>query len=388
MVSGSSSNDEGNIKAYQQMTKYLHIVCLDVPWPADYGGAIDMFYKIRYLSQSGVKIILHCFEYGRPQSRELEAYCEQVFYYPRKKILPFRFPYIVVSRKNRELRNRLTCDDYPVLLEGIHCTYYLYNGALKNKKVWVRLHNVESEYYRNLAFYTHHVFKKIYFLFESFLLKRYEKRLAPNHCFLTLSHSDEKFLTDAGAGKSVYLPLFAGDMHVVSEPGKGSFCLYHGNLSISENERAVEFLVQEVFSNLDLPLVIAGKNPSGKIRKLCARSRVKLIPNPDDKKLIRLLKEAHIHVLPSMNTTGIKVKLLYALTRGRFVITNKHATGGTILSELCSVADGAAACQSAIEHLWDCEFTSAEIAKREELLRAEFDPHVNARKMEELFFID
>jgi hypothetical protein len=47
------------------MNKTLHIICHDVPWPADYGGVVDLFYKIKALHDEGVKIKLHCFDYGR-----------------------------------------------------------------------------------------------------------------------------------------------------------------------------------------------------------------------------------------------------------------------------------------------------------------------------------
>ena len=63
------------------MEKYLHIICLDVPYPPDYGGVFDLFYKLRYLKERGVKIILHCFEYGRGQQSALNEYCTKVFYY-------------------------------------------------------------------------------------------------------------------------------------------------------------------------------------------------------------------------------------------------------------------------------------------------------------------
>ena len=35
----------------------LNIICFDVPFPANYGGAIEEFYKIKALHQLGVKII-------------------------------------------------------------------------------------------------------------------------------------------------------------------------------------------------------------------------------------------------------------------------------------------------------------------------------------------
>lgn len=39
---------------------FLNIICFDVPFPADYGGAIEEFYKIKSLHAAGVKIYLHC----------------------------------------------------------------------------------------------------------------------------------------------------------------------------------------------------------------------------------------------------------------------------------------------------------------------------------------
>ena len=53
------------------MERYLNIIAFNIPWPANYGGIIDVYYKIKALHQCGVKIILHCFEYERAHSPEL-----------------------------------------------------------------------------------------------------------------------------------------------------------------------------------------------------------------------------------------------------------------------------------------------------------------------------
>ena len=66
------------------MNKTLHVVALNIPWPANYGGVIDIYYKVKALHECGVKIILHCFEYERPHAAELEAICEEVHYYRRR----------------------------------------------------------------------------------------------------------------------------------------------------------------------------------------------------------------------------------------------------------------------------------------------------------------
>ena len=59
--------------------KQLHIVSFDVPFPANYGGVIDVFYKIKSMHQERVGVILHCFQYGREKSEELESICEKVY---------------------------------------------------------------------------------------------------------------------------------------------------------------------------------------------------------------------------------------------------------------------------------------------------------------------
>ena len=45
--------------------KKLHLISFDVPFPANYGGVIDVFYKINSLHKIGIQVILHCFQYGR-----------------------------------------------------------------------------------------------------------------------------------------------------------------------------------------------------------------------------------------------------------------------------------------------------------------------------------
>src|SRR5690348_14379175 len=110
----------------------LHIIAFDIPYPPDYGGVIDVYYKLKALSEEGISIQLHCYEYGRTESNELNQYADNVFYYPRrnsKSLLFNTYPYIVLSRNSAELKKNLMKDDYPVLMEGLHSTYLLNDPA-------------------------------------------------------------------------------------------------------------------------------------------------------------------------------------------------------------------------------------------------------------------
>jgi glycosyltransferase involved in cell wall biosynthesis len=356
-----------------------------VPYPADYGGVFDLFYKIKTLYESGIQIQLHCFEYGRGRQKELEKYCASVTYYKRKKIYespPFRLPFIVSSRANPSLLNNLLKDNHPILLEGIHCTYFLFSGDLKNKKVFVRLHNVEFEYYAELAKTTKNILKKLYFNHESKLLKKYEKEIAGKAVFITVSEKDKHTWQQNFSAHDVkYLPVFLPFNHVKSEVGSGDFCLYHGNLSVAENEKAVIWLLN-IFDTIDIPFVIAGKNPPKHFHNIAhSNENICVVANPSETEMDELIKKAHVHVLPSFNKTGIKIKLLNALFNGRFILTNDAAVDESGLEGLCNLANTQEEYKKIIEELFNKVFTENYITERKKKLEAVYNNHENAQRL-------
>lgn len=371
--------------------KHLHIVCLDVPYPADYGGVFDLFYKIKSLHSFGINIHLHCFEYGRGRQDELNKYCQSVIYYERKSFLKsfsLRLPFIVSSRSDLTLLSNLLKDDYPVLLEGIHCTYFLYTGELKNRKVFVRLHNVEFEYYKELSKATNNIFKKNYYRLESYLLKKYENKIAGKCMFIAVSEKDKETYQQKFAAKNIeYLPVFLPFSEVKPDVGSGNFCLYHGNLSVPENEKAALWLMKNVFNSLDIPFVIAGKNPSQHLKTVThSNGNFCIAANLSAKEMDDMIRKAHIHVLPSFNKTGIKIKLLNALFNGRYVVTNSPAIEKNTLAPICEIADSASDFKKIISGLFQKSFTQSEIDTRKKILEGIYDNHANALKLIKLIW--
>src|SRR6185312_13804453 len=105
---------------------------------------------------------------------------------------------------------------------------------------------------------------------------------------------------------------------------------------------AALWLIKNVFNSLEIPFVIAGKNPSKCLETLAhSNDNICLVANPGEKEIDDLIKKAQVHLLPSFNRTGIKIKLLNALFNGRFVITNSAAVEETRLNILCEVANNA-----------------------------------------------
>lgn len=366
--------------------KHLHIVCLDVPWPVDYGGVFDLFYKIKSLSEEGIKIHLHCFEYGRGQQPELNKYCVEVKYYQRLKghrAFCFSLPHIVCSRNNPLLLQNLLKDDYPVLLEGIHSTYFLHTGDLANKKVFVRLHNVEFLYYAHLATTTTSIFKQFFYQRESKLLKKYESSLKNKAVFWTVNVADKYTfehelnfppIDNLPPFLPVYEPKFIGE--------KGSYCLYHGNLSVDENEKAVTWLLETILPGLEVPLVVAGKKPSDLLRKMILeRPHTCLIEDPGEPQMQELIKKAQVNVLPSFNATGIKMKLINALFNGRHCLVNEAAVDGTGLHNCCTIANNEESMKRELQKLYQQPYTYYQFEHRNNVLKDMFDNKQHAEKM-------
>jgi glycosyltransferase involved in cell wall biosynthesis len=367
--------------------KNLHIICLNVPYPADYGGVYDLFYKLPALQKEGVKIHLHCFEYGRGEQTELNKYCAAVHYYKREtghKSFSFKLPYIVSSRANEALAQCLLKDDFPILMEGVHCTYLMQDKRFAERKKFIRLHNVEYEYYRQLFLHASDPVKKLYFWNESRLLKKYENNLAKSDAsFWAVTKTDAAFYhKNFGCANINYLPLFLPEWKVSGEAGMGTYCLYHGNLEVSENEKAAVWLMKNVFDKIKIPLVIAGKNPPARLKKIAEKnSNVCLVADPDEKEMHDMIAKAHINILPSFNQTGIKLKLLNALYNGRHCVVNDAMVHGTNLENLCHISNTASAMQNIIEQLYHEPFTKEETEERKIVLQNQFNNEANAKQI-------
>jgi hypothetical protein len=371
------------------MNKHLHIVCLDTPWPADYGGAIDMMNRIMKLHELGIRIHLHYFSYNdRGTPNELNQFCESIHVYERetfKKSFSLKLPFIVASRINEELISNLSADNHPILLEGIHCTGILRDMDISERKVVVRMHNEESIYYKELARVEHSLAKKLYFFNESRLLKKYSAELPQDCTYACVSENDVQALKQVYHQDNVqFLPTFPTWQRVTGEEGQGTFCLYHGNLSVPENEKAALWLLCNVVTKARAPFIIAGKKPSKrllKVAELCQHTC--LVADPSETEMNDLIRKAHIHVLPCFNkeVTGIRLKLLHALFEGRHCVVNEPMIEGTGLADACHIGSNANAFASIIMQLYHQPYTREEKVLRRQLLGSTYDNEKNTRDL-------
>jgi len=366
--------------------KHLHIVSFSIPFPANYGGVIDVFYKLKALHKAGIKIHLHCYQYDRPEAEELSLYCETIKYYPRKTGIASQFslkPYIVESRQSEDLLKNLVSNKSPILFEGLHSCYYLNHKALQGRTLIYRESNIEHDYYFNLFKSEKNPGRKTFFLLESMKLKQYQNQLKFATKMLVVSQTDRDYLAKQFPEKEVvYLPSFHGNSEVNSQPGKGDYVLYHGNLSVGENALAAEYLVKEVFNNIQVPLKIAGLNPSESLKNMVAGFKnIELIPNPPQAEMEALIKNAQINILVTFQATGLKLKLLNTLYNGRWMLVNREMLAGTGLESLCEIAADASDMKKKVIELFNAEFDHSQLLARSELLQKRFSDEANAAKL-------
>lgn len=351
--------------------QHLHIVSFDIPYPANYGGVIDVFFRIKALSQRGVKIHLHCYEYGREHSEYLESFCHSVNYYKRETKVTKLFntlPYIVCSRDSQELLKNLKKDSYPILLEGLHCCKLLTYDDIKERKVIVRAHNVEHEYYEHLAIAEVDPKKKLYLKQEVAKLRDFEPILNKANAILAISQKDYEYFSEKY--KNVYkVTAYNAYTEVDILEGSSDYVLYHGNLSVAENYSAAEYLV-ETFKKINVKLKIAGMNPPEHLVKIIEDvPNIELIDSPDDQTLFDMIRHAHINILVTEQATGLKLKLLNTLFNGRFCLVNDKMVEGLDVNGLCYVVNDQNAIRFAVDELMPRRFDAHQIERRKKNMK-------------------
>lgn len=373
-------------------SSFLNVICFDVPFPADYGGAIEEFYKLKALHNLGVKIHLHCFLYGeREKQRELENHCEKVFYYERKKSVKDIFsdiPFIVKTRMHHELLQNLINNDFPILFDGTHTTGFINHPELKNRKKIVRLHNIEWIYYNILFHSAIKPFEKLYYFSEYKKLKEYDKVFVNANALSCLSLTDTEYYQDKfPVNKISFEPVFHENESVSCKPGIGNYILYHGNLSLLDNYQIIIDLLSDELKDCKQEIIITGKNPDDILTDFVKdKPNVSLIANPSNEILNDLIENAHICLALAKNPSGVKLKLINSLFKSRFVICNTNTVNGSDLENLCVISENENNLLSTVNQLMLKSFNDTDIQLRKDLLNEKYNNIKNAAQLLGLIF--
>lgn len=366
--------------------KTLHIVSFDNPYPPNYGGVIDVFYKIKALSEIGYTLHLHCFVKEIPSEfDELKQFCKSIYFYETTQN-PFHFfsalPFSVISRGNSKLGTNIAKIDAPILFEGLKTTCLVYDVRLQKHKKFLRLHNIEHNYFKGIAKSEEGFFKKMALYWESRKFKKYETILKAFDKIFTLSEFENEIAVKY-CENSFYIPVFHGNERVLQLEGFGEYAIYHGDLNTSDNRKCVVFLI-DVFKKLpNQKLIIAsGSNEDFVQNCIGTSANIQFVKLNDFAHLKALLEKAHISISWSFQKSGTKLKAINSLYNTRFCIINENVIDDAVVADLCVMAKNEEELMFQIESLSKKSFS--EYPKRKEILEEYMNDVNNALKIEKL----
>lgn len=368
--------------------KRLHIISFENPYPADYGGVIDVFYKIKALHEIGYRISLHIFTSARLSPLpELTAITEEIFVY-RKRRNPFHFfsklPFSVRSRSDRALMSRLLENPAPVLFEGLQTTLLATHRSLEGYEKYLRLHNLESAYYNGLATSSTNLLQQSLYGVEAMKYRWYEKKLSVFKNVFALSLSERDYVNTFHDNGS-YVPVFHGNGDYRPLAGFGSYAVYHGDLRISDNLRAAKFLI-DIFRDLpECRLVIASGNGQKEMEAAIGHAaHISFRQISDADEMRGVLEAAHISVMMSFQQSGTKLKLVNSLFQSRHCLINENMADDERLTALCSLASDKADFKKEVRRLMAIPFDGN---RRREVLSEVLDDHRNAVELAKAIFL-
>lgn len=339
--------------------KSVLVVSPDVPFPDNYGGAIDIWKRILYLK--GMGFLIHLVSLYRDESRLKEFEGSPQFnmvdvhlpikYRSHFSLKMFWYPVAMTIRSiaSADLQ-RLKRELYPrydyALVENSK-TMLAFSDIQKYMdmqfdKVYVRMQNCEWEYYEYMAGAEPGLLKKLFFINESIKFKNFEKKMASNDLIdglLFISDRDMNFY-GFSAKKTAVLPVFLSPKEKeLNYATKTNLLLFIGNLELSDNVAAVEklyaYLKDWLIINPDCKLVIAGKNKSG-INHFSSfdAKNVEVIFNIAHDEKEKLIEDSKVFCSFSMNPAGVKLKTLEGAAAGLPILANNNACDGSGLEDI------------------------------------------------------
>lgn len=322
----------------------LNIISFDNPFPPKYGGVIDVFFKIKALHQIGFEIYLHCYIEDKDIVEiELKNITKEIFFYKINRN-PFFFfsthPFSALSRCSNNLVKNIKDNTAPILFEGLQTTYLMDKLSLNNRKIYLRLHNLEANYYLGVSKSETNWIKKVIYFTEGIKYKRFQTRISSFDRVFALSIFENDYIHSFYNKKTNYIPVFHGNSTIKNLSEFGNYAIYHGDLRISDNKKAVEFLIS-VFKKInDYPLIIASSSGKEFIKKkIRENTNIKFVELNNEQQLNQLLEGAHINVLLSFQKSGTKLKLINSLFNSRFCLINANIVDDPQIKSLCYFAD-------------------------------------------------
>lgn len=221
--------------------------------------------------------------------------------------------------------------------EELRMGFYLpaFRGRHTNALQSITLHNVESYLYRQIGAAGASPFRKLQHWLRSQSLARYEREVirAADLVFAYSPIDRERYREMYPAGNWRMTRNGTDARHIPAcAPGPRNTLLLVGTLSYAPNVRGLWWFLDKVWPRLcdEYALTVAGSGANQKVRRRLNESRVRFIDAPRD--LTPLYRDNAICLVPLLEASGTRGRIVEACAHGRLVITTKLGLEGLDLA--------------------------------------------------------
>lgn len=243
---------------------------------------------------------------------------------------------IVLDKITRLIKNKPL--DF-LFFESLFCGAYIDEIIKITNAVRIhRAHNVEHLIWEKLSINAHNPLKKWYFKHLSDTLKRFELDfISKNNHVFSIAPLDYNYFRDGGSNKVSYIPV-SMTTSPIKETISNSIC-FLGAYNWLPNKEGILWFTSEVFPFLlekspDLKLHIAGsfsEEISG-LRKSPSIQMHGFVSSSKD-----FISNHGLFIAPILSGSGVKMKVLEAMSLGVPCIVSAHASDGLDLPDIIPI---------------------------------------------------
>ena len=201
-----------------------------------------------------------------------------------------------------------------------------------NAPVILRTHNVEHNIWRQMARHCRNPFRRAYLKNASLTLGAYEREHVGDYDgVVCITQADADFFRSSGCRKPMAVVPFAVQPEPLDHVDEEPFSLFHiGSMDWMPNIDGVEWLIDEVWPvvHAEVPqarLYLAGRNMPQHLRQLQVEG-VQMVGEVPD--AMYFIASKQINIVPLRSGSGIRVKIIEAMSAGKTVISTSVGASG------------------------------------------------------------